>query len=158
MRRLFMLVATLAIPASGLTTLALNSGQAWAKGGPNGKMTCTSVSGTVAGTITVSGCSDSGSATATASDPLPATALATGGTVTWTNGKTTVVSAPTVTSTNPKHCPGYVKDAATEPTADKFVGGVTSDNSGLKVPGTIKGEVCVSLTGNITDAKAIKIS
>jgi hypothetical protein len=158
-----MLAAALAIPLSGVT-LALGGGQAWASKGPNGKMTCTSVTGTASGNITVSGCTDTGSATATASDPLPATQLASGGTVTWTNGKTTTVGAPAITSTSAKHCSGYVKStkkapySGPEPSADKFSGSVTADTSGLKVPGKIKGAVCISSSGSVTDLKPIKIS
>jgi hypothetical protein len=159
MRRVLMLVAAAAIPASA-AFVALDGGQAFAKG-PNGKVTCSTISGTASGTITVSGCSDSGSATGlTATEPIEATALATGGTIHWTTaGDTSTFGAPTLTPTNAKHCPGYVKDAATEPTAEKFAGSVTSSSpTGLKNPGTFKGEVCIGLTGNITNPKPLKAS
>jgi hypothetical protein len=144
MRRILLLVATLAIPASG-AFVALSGGQAWAKGGPNGKVTCTGINGSDTGNVTLSGCTDTGSAnTGTGSQPFPATSLATGGTITWLSGKTSTFGAPTLTSTNPKHCPGYVKDASSNPSADKVSGAVTADTSGLKIPGKYKGAVCIS--------------
>ncbi len=164
MRRFFMLSAALAIAASG-ATLALSGSQAWAKGGPNGKMTCSGMNGTASGTITISGCVDTGSATATQSQPLNTTALATGGTVTWTNGTTSTFAAPVLVSIKAKKCPGYIKStkkapvpAANEPTADKYSGSVTADTSGLKIPGKYKGEVCISTGGNVTSLKALKVS
>jgi len=163
MRRFLMLAAALAIAASG-ATLALSGSQAWAKGGPNGKMTCTGLNGTETGTITISGCTDSGSATATQSQPLVTTALATGGTVTWTNATTSTFAAPVLVSIKAKKCPGYVAStkknpySGPEPSADKFSGSVTADTSGLKIPGKYKGEVCISASGNVTALKALKVS
>jgi hypothetical protein len=159
MRRVLMLMAAVAIPVSGVF-VALSGGQAWAKTkGPNGKVTCTSLSGTVSGTVTASGCSDTGSAnTGTSSEPIPATAFANGGTVTWVNGKTTTFAKPGLVSTSAKKCPGYVKGASSEPSAEKFSGAVTADTSGLKVPGKYKGAVCISQSGNITALKPLKAS
>jgi hypothetical protein len=49
-----------------------------------------------------------------------------------------------------------VKKAATEPTAENFTAAVTSDSGdGLKLPGTAKGAVCISTTGQITALKAL---
>jgi len=157
MRRILMLAAALAIPASGVA-LTLTGSQAWAKGGPNGKVTCTTITGSASGTITVSGCTDSGSAdTGTGSEPIEGAELATGGTITWLSGKTTTINAPTLTSTSAKKCPGYVKNASSNPSADKVTGTVSSDTSGLKLPGSFKGEVCISQSGNVTAAKPFKV-
>jgi hypothetical protein len=158
MRRILMLAATLAIPASGVA-LAMTGTQAWAAAkGPNGKVTCTTITGNDTGTITVSGCTDSGSAvTGTGSEPIEGADLATGGTITWLSGKTTTINAPSLTSTNAKKCPGYVKGASSEPAADKVSGTVKSDTSGLKLPGSFKGAVCISQSGNVTALKPFKV-
>lgn len=157
MRRILLVVAALAIPASGLS-LALSSGVASAAG-PKGKTVCTGVNGTASTTITISGCTDSnGANTGGGSQPISAAALATGGTVTWLSGFTATFSAPTLVSTSAKHCPGYVKGGSSNPTADKFSGAVTGSTAGFKVPGTFKGEVCISSTGVITAPKPLKVS
>jgi hypothetical protein len=48
--------------------------------------------------------------------------------------------------------------APKEPSADKFTGNVTGDTSGMKVPGKIKGAVCISTTGVITALKPLKVN
>jgi len=158
MRRILLLAAALAIPVSG-ASLALSGGPASAASGPKGKTVCTTVTGTSAGTITISGCTDSnGANTGGGSHPISATALASGGTVTWDSGFTSTFAAPTLTTTSAKHCPGYVKGATSNPTADKFAGSVTASNAGFKLPGKYKGEVCISTSGNITAPKPLKAS
>jgi hypothetical protein len=160
-----MLVAVLAVPISVLS-VTLNSGAASAKSsGPKGKITCTSMNGSETGTITISGCAGTAvPGTGGSSRPLTIASLATGGPVTWVNGQVTDFAAPALNeSGKPKHCPGYVKPPKTgpqpnEPSLIKFSGQVTSDNTGLKIPGKYKGEVCVSQSGNITAAKPLKIS
>ncbi|HUA94695.1 MAG TPA: hypothetical protein VMB82_04125, partial [Acidimicrobiales bacterium] len=113
---------------------------------------------------TISGCTDTGSATATQSEPLTTASLATGGTVTWTNGKTSTFASPALVGIKAKKCPGYVKSTkknpynGPEPSADKFSGEVTADTSGLKIPGKYKGEVCISSSGNVTALKPLKVS
>jgi hypothetical protein len=88
--------------------------------------------------------------------PLAATALAAGGTITWTSGSTTTVGAPTLTATSAKKCPGYVKGSSSNPTADKFTGKVTADTGdGIKIPGTDKGAVCISSSGSVTALKPL---
>jgi hypothetical protein len=150
-----MLVTALAVTMSAGVLTAAQAGAA----GPNGKTVCSTVSGTVTGTITVSGCVDANTAsTGGSSNPVGTTSLATGGTLTWINGKTITFTAATVTPTNPKKCPGYVKGAATNPTADKFTGGVTASTSGMKIPGKIKGAVCISHAGAITALKPLKVN
>ncbi len=159
MRRILLLAAALAIPVSGVS-LALSSGAASAASGPKGKTVCTNVSGTLSGTITISGCTDSnGANTGGASQPINGTSIATGGTVPWVSGKTTTFGTPGTSSTSAKKCPGYSKTATKNPTAIKFSGTVNADTAGLKVPGKYSGEVCLATDGNtITSPKPLKIS
>src|SRR5262249_6567213 len=116
--------------------------------------------GTITGSITVSGCSGTAN-TGTQTQPIPTASLASGGTITWASGKTTTISAATIVATNAKKCPGYVKPpkgqtSSSNPTADKVSGTVNADTSGLKVPGKYKGAVCISSSGNITALKPLK--
>ncbi len=160
MRKAFMLVAVLAVPISVLS-VTLNSGPASAKSsGPKGKITCTAMNGSVASTtVTISGCSGTAvPGTGGSSKPLSIAELENGGPVDWVNGTVTNFAKPALVSANPKHCPGYVKGASSEPSLEKFSGAVTSDNTGLKVPGKYKGEVCISESGTITAAKPLKVS
>jgi hypothetical protein len=161
MRGKLILGAALAV---SLSAGVLTAGQAWAKG-PNGKTVCSTITGsTGSGTITISGCVDANTAsTGGASKPLSIAALAAGGTVTWVNNKTTTFSAATLSSGNAKKCPGYVKPvkgqpAPKEPSETKFTGTVTSDTSGMKVPGKYKGDVCIDQSGNITARKPLKVN
>ncbi len=80
MRRIIMAFAALLIPAAGLS-LAVAGGVASAGGG---KIVCTTVNGTVAGTIQLSGCT--GGNTGGSSVPFTTLDLATGGTTTWVSG------------------------------------------------------------------------
>ncbi len=104
-------------------------------------------------TIVVSGCT--GGDTGGGSASLPALALATGGTITWSTGSSTTISAPTLTTSVGKLCPGYVKPAKgttpAEPTLEKFTTLVTSDSGdGLALPGSAKGSVCIGVDANAT--------
>jgi type IV secretory pathway VirB2 component (pilin) len=159
MRRILLLAAALSIPLAG-ASLALSGGVASAAKGPKGKTVCSSITGNVATTVTVSGCVDSnGANTGGGSQPLTVGSLAGGGTVTWLSGFTSTFSAATTTPTSAKHCPGYVKNAATEPSALKIAGAVSASNAGFKIPGTYKGEVCINQnTGAITAPKPLKVS
>src|SRR4051812_47891473 len=57
---------------------------------PNGKTTCSTVNGTVAGNIQLTGCVDiNGANTGGSTVPFPTLNLATGGVFVWTSGKTT---------------------------------------------------------------------
>jgi hypothetical protein len=145
MRRALLLAAALSIPVSGATVALASGGQAWAAG----KISCTTITGNAASTITISGCT--GGNTGGSSQPIPASALATGGTVTWVSGSTTTISAPTLTSTSAKKCPGYVKGGSNNPSADKVSGTVTGDTGdGIKVPGKYKGAVCIASDGTVS--------
>jgi hypothetical protein len=166
MRKAFMLAAVLAVPVSVLS-MTLNSGPAWAKSsGPKGKIACTTMSGSVgSGTITISGCSGSAvPGTGGSSKPLSIAVLESGGPVTWVNNNVTNFSKPVLAPGKATHCPGYVKStkkdpySGSEPSLEKFSGTVTSDNTGLKVPGKYKGEVCISRAGSFSAPKALKIS
>ena len=165
MRKAFMLVAALAVPISVLS-VTMSSGSAWASSGPKGKITCTTESGSIgSGTITISGCSGSAvPGTGGSSEPLSIAVLESGGPVNWVNGQVTNFSKPVLASAKAKHCPGYVKStkkapySGAEPSLEKFSGAVTSDNTGLKVPGKYKGEVCISQSGSFSAPKPLKIS
>jgi hypothetical protein len=154
MRRVLMLVAAAAIPASG-AFVALSGGQAWAKGF-NGKVTCTTITGTATSEITISGCSDSGTAaTGPSTVPFEATELESGGVITWIDGNESSFGAPALKSTSAKHCP------VTGSTADKISGAVNTadDSSDLKVPGKYKGAVCIAPgTEAITALKPLAVS
>jgi hypothetical protein len=146
MRRTLLAVAALAIPISGVT-LAL-SGPASAK---SAKITCTSLSGNAAGTSTISGCT--GGSTGGGSQPLSSATLEAGGVVTWLNGQTTTLNAPTIKTTKAKKCP------VAGSSADTFKAVVSADSgTGVKVPGTATGAVCVSPTGAISALKPLKIT
>jgi hypothetical protein len=135
-------------------TLGIASGTA----GAAGSITCTTISGTAGGNVQLSGCSGPNSGGGT--EPVTATALETGGTFTWLGGGTSTVSAPTLVSTSSKKCPGYVKNASSEPSAFSFTANVTADTSGngVLVPGAISGAVCIGNdpSATITTLKAVK--
>jgi hypothetical protein len=151
MRRVLLLAAALAIPVSGASFVALSN----PAGAASPKISCTTLTGTAATTITVSGCT--GGNTGGSSQPVPTSSLATGGTIHWVSGSTTTVGAATLTSTSAKKCPGYVKNASSNPTADKFTAPVTGDTgNGIKVPGKATGAVCISTSGAITALKPLK--
>jgi hypothetical protein len=151
-----MLAAALAIPVSGAAVVGLTGpASAGAPKPPKVTVVCTTLTGTASGTITVSGCT--GGNTGGSSQALPASALALGGTITWVSGATTTIGAPALVGTSSKHCPGYVKGAMSEPSADKFsatvLGGTGTD---MPVSGKSTGEVCISTTGSVTALKPMK--
>ncbi len=156
MRRALLLAAALTIPVAGATVAMAPAAFAGAK------ITCTTIHGTEAGTLVVSGCS--GGNTGGSSQPIVTTALATGGTITWSSGSSTTISAPQITpEKSAKKCPGYVKGTkknpytGAEPTADKFTATVTADSGdGIKVPGKASGAVCISQSGSVTALKSLK--
>jgi hypothetical protein len=106
------------------------------------KIVCKALSGAINGNITLSQCSGN---TGGSSMPFLATSLATGGTIPWTNGKTTTI---TLTSS------GNETDAdaacpAAEPTEFEAKGSVTADTTGsAPVGGVAKGEACVNSSTN----------
>ena len=149
MRRILLLAAALAIPASGTFVVLGPSGTAGAGVPP---IVCTSITGNAASTIMISGCSGGNGTTGGAALPLPATALAAGGAVNWVSGNTTTIAPPTLKTSVGKKCPGYVKGGATNPSEVKFRAAVTGDvGDGIKVPGSAKGAVCIAADGTITN-------
>jgi len=152
MRRILLTVAAMLIPVGGLTL-----GIAGTAGAATGKITCTTFTGNASSTLVISGCT--GGNTGGSSLPLSAVSLATGGTVTWVSGSTTTSGVPTLTTVAATKCPGYVKNAATNPSADSFTATVTADTGdGMLIPGAETGSVCVGTDGSITALKALKIS
>ena len=160
-RKAGMSVAAVALVAPAMVVLFAMPASAKSSG-PHGKVTCTSMNGSVnSGSITLSGCTGTATpGTGGQSMTLSIAVLATGGNVTWINNNVTDFGAPAESSASAKKCPGYVKGAASEPSLTKFSGTVLSDNTGLKVPGKYKGEVCIGndANGTITAAKPLKIS
>jgi hypothetical protein len=153
MRRAVLLAAALALPLSGVTTVAL-AGEA----GAATTIVCTTLVGTVSGTSVISGCT--GGNTGGHSNSLSSLSLVTGGPVSWVSGSSTTFGAPVVAATSAKKCPGYVKGATTNPTADKISGVVSADTGdGIKVPGKFKGAVCISAAGgNLSLLSPMKIT
>jgi hypothetical protein len=146
--------AAMLIPVAGLTL-----GFAGTAGAAGGKITCTGLNGTAGGTITISGCT--GGNTGGSSIPVTATTLETGGTIHWQSGSSTTIGAPTLTTISATKCPGYVKKAASEPTAESVSIPVTNDSGdGILLPGIGTGEVCIGNDANatITLLKALKIT
>jgi hypothetical protein len=111
------------------------------------------------GTVTLSNCSGN---TGGSSTPLSISALAAGGTITWTNGKTTTLGTPTLsgeTDTAKDALKGSCPAGTTETEAK---GAVTADTTGsAPVPGKYSLEVCVANSPgtSITNEKgsAVKI-
>ena len=149
LRRVLLTVAALLIPITGLTLgLAGTAGAA-------GSIACTTISGNASSTVSLSGCS--GPNTGGGSKPVTALDLATGGTFTWLSGGTTTIGAPTLTAGSPKKCPGYVKNASTEPSAESFTATVTGDTGdGILIPGIASGAVCIGTDGTISTLKEVK--
>ncbi len=117
-------------------------------------LTCTSASGNIGADLTVSGCT--GGDTGGGSAAFVALDLATGGTIPWLSGGSTTIAAPTTAPTSAKSCPGYVKNALTNPTAESFTAVVTADTGdGLKLPGSAKGAVCIASDGTLSILKPL---
>jgi hypothetical protein len=152
MRRILLVLAAVLIPVAAVTLgFAGTAGAA-------GKLQCTSLTGNASSTVTVSGCTGGGN-TGGSSHPVNASTLATGGTIPWVSGTSTTIGAPTLTAISAKHCPGYVKNASSEPSADSFMATVTGDTGdAMLIPATISGEVCIGTDGSITLLKTIKVS
>lgn|ERR1700688_1698775 len=153
MRRILLLAAAVVIPVSGFT-LATGS-TAWA--GKFQKIQCTSLNGQLA-SLTISGCT--GGNTGGGANNVSGSVLAGGGVVTWISGGTITFGPPASGATSAKKCPGYVKNAASNPVADKFTLPVTADSGdGVKLPGKAKGAVCINnVSGNVTLLKTLKIT
>jgi hypothetical protein len=130
-------------------------------GAAGGKIECKAVNGNDTGTVTISECT--GGNTGGSSEALPASALATGGTIDWTSGSTTTIGAPALTSEKATKCPGYVKPpkgtTPPEPIAEKFIADITGDNGdGMLLPASANGAVCIGTDGTITALGDLTIS
>jgi hypothetical protein len=113
---------------------------------------CAHLTGNVSSTFTLSGCNGN---TGGASQPVAN--LATGGPITWVNGKSTTFGKPTISSTEHDADP---KGKCPAGTAESEVSGaVTADTTGsAPVPGKYKLEVCLnSTTGAVTNEPGSKI-
>jgi len=101
---------------------------------------CSGLSGNISSTVTLSGCNHNSGG---GSQPLNAAALATGGTITWLNGKTTKIGAPALSTGT--LCPaGTATDEVAKST-------VTADTThSVTVGSKTKVEVCIDSSGNIT--------
>ncbi len=131
MRPILIAGITMLISVAGVTLVT--SGVA----GAAGKLTCTSLTGNASSTVTIGGCT--GGNTGGGSAPLTATDLATGGTITWLSGTSTTIGGPALTSSPGKKCPGYVKNAASNPTHEAFTAAVTADQgNGMLIPGSVR--------------------
>jgi len=151
MRRVLLAAAAATIPFAGLV-IGLSS-PASAGGG---KITCTTITGTVgAGNNKISGCSGGD----TGGSSLTFSGLQSGATIPWTSGSSTTLGTVSYAEPSPKKCPGYSKGASKEPTAVKFTATVTHDSGdGIKTPGKAKGEICLSTTNQISAIKPFVIS
>lgn len=143
------LVATATLVSSvGLgTVIAVSSGPAVAAGGSS--ITCKKVTGNASSTITLSKCNGN---TGGASLPISATFLASGGNITWINGKNTVIGVPAL-----KILANNLKCKAPN-TNEGFTAPVLADTTGIPL-GTAKGAVCITgPTGAIKASKPLKIT
>jgi hypothetical protein len=101
---------------------------------------CKSLTGTITGNVTLKKCTGN---TGKASKPLPAAALASGGTITWKNGKTTTVTLTVKSGSGAKCAVGDSEYDAT--------GKVTADTTGsAKKKGKAVADVCVSPAGAVS--------
>jgi hypothetical protein len=159
-RRLKSIGAVGAVAALALSMGYVGGTSAFAASGPKGKTTCSHINGNSSTTVTISGCVDlSGANTGGGSHALPVATLAAGGTVTWNSNKSTTFSAATIKSSLGKKCPGYVKNASTNPSQIAFKGTVTApDTAGFKIPGKYSGTICLANDGTITALKPLKVS
>jgi hypothetical protein len=109
---------------------------------PVTQIVCKKLTGNIATTVTLSACTLA--ATGGSSQPIPATSLASGGTITWQNSKTTTVTLKLSTTehdgTETLTCPA----GTTEYEAH---GKVTADTTGFApVGGVAKAEACANGT------------
>lgn len=143
------LLATAALAGSlgAGTVVALSSGPAGAA--VEKSIVCKKLTGSIDSTITASGCSGN---TGKSSQPITATALASGGTINWTNGKSTTIAAPTLTTLKPtlKCKKGNLNEG--------FKAVVTADTTGLAKLGTASGAVCIHPDDSITASKPLKVT
>jgi hypothetical protein len=135
--------AAIAVPSA--TVLAVSGS---AEGAATHSIACSGLSGTETGTVTVSKCLPAKAGYTSVKGT--STKLATGGTLTWNNGKTTIVGKPKLNLTG-KACP----KGDTEDTATGSVTGGTAANT--KKGDTFSASVCITKTGAISILKNSKV-
>jgi hypothetical protein len=126
---------------------ALTSAPFVGSASPVTQIVCKKLTGNIATTVTLSACTSA--ATGGSSKPIQATALASGGTINWVNGKSTTVTL-SISQTEKDGTETQVCPAGTSEYEAK--GKVTADNTGFApVGGVAKAEACVNgTTGAIT--------
>lgn len=148
MRRTLLAAAALALPFTGVAVGLSTPAFAKAKV----TVTCTAVTGTVSGTITISGCSGGSPANSTggSSQPLTASTLAAGGTVTWISGSSTTIAKPKLKA---------YSGCGAGSVGESFKAKVKKDvGDGIK-GGTASGTICyVTSSGVISAAKPLVIN
>jgi hypothetical protein len=131
----------IAVPIAGLAA----SGPASAA--KTKTISCTKISGSSTGNVQLKSCTGN---TGGSSKKFPGTTLEAGGTITWTNGKTTTFSAATLGSGT------KCKAGDTDVTATGTVTGDTT-KSAKPIPGVYSGEVCVNAAGKISAAPGVPL-
>ena len=129
------------------TSVLLAGSVAFAFGSPASAATpaipgiaCKRLVGTVTGNVTLKRCTGN---TGGASQPMPATSLASGGTIKWVNSKTTTVKL-TVTAGDNSLCAAGSSEYDAK-------GRTTADTTGsVIIGGRVKAKVCVDSLGNIS--------
>jgi hypothetical protein len=116
--------------------------------GAAGSIKCSSMTGNLAKTVKLSGCTGN---TGGSSKPIKSTALATGGTIKWVNGKTTTVTL--TAKQKGTACPAGSGEYQAK-------GSVTKDTTGsAAVGGVVKGSACIDgTTGAITLVPGTKLT
>jgi hypothetical protein len=156
MRRMMLTVAvaaTLALPAS-LVAVSVGATGAGATTTPHA--VCAKMKGSETGTVVTSKCTFTPALSKTAAKAFKdltgnSAQLAEGGTLHWTNGETTIVGAPTLTTPKAGTCPP--KD-----TAAHAVGTVTGGTSTVTHSGnTFSVTVCIASNGKIKNAKGTAV-
>jgi len=106
-----------------------------------GTIKCLKLTGNINTTVTLSSCNGN---TGGASNAIPATSLATGGTIPWVNGQSTTVTL----TANQTESDGDVAGTCSATTTEfEATGTVTADTTGSAiVGGKAKAEACVNLT------------
>jgi hypothetical protein len=133
--RFVRVLASGALAGAGVVALTVPNAGAATPG-----IACKVMKGNISSTVTLKKCTGN---TGGASKPLPAAALATGGTVTWKNGKTTTVKLTVTQGPGTKCAPGSTEYDAK--------GKVTKDTTKSTAKGhKVAAKVCVSSAGAIT--------
>src|SRR3974390_1151007 len=120
MRRISLAIAAVVITTSAV--IAASAVPAGAKTKVEKSITCKSFSGALSGTITIGGCNGNTGGRSTA---LGVSTLASGGMITWSNGKSTTIGQPALKSLTSSKC------KASGDIAEGVTAAVTADTTGL---------------------------